>query len=151
MQTVCESRIRPIFSLKTIKMVIIVLTIFASFVFYVTNNFYVFLGIAIPTIIFALYVTYYDEKYSIFVCLFLATNALGLWPSISMLGGVFSWSDLGIIWSIYMFFLMIINRRKYHFEPIGLLMLLYFVFIIIGSINAFRIYNQEVLVGLLVF
>lgn len=116
-----------------------------------TDNVFVFFIFALPCIVVGLYKSFYDLKFSLYIILFLATEAMGLWPSISILGGTVSWGDIGIIYSLFLFIMLILKGYKYYIEKTGIIIIIYFLFNVLGSWVGYSIYGQSPIIGVLVF
>lgn len=132
--------------------VILFLSIILSSICYgLTKNIVLFLGIASFSIIISIMKCNRRIDFAIYVALFLCTDAMGLWPSIPLFGGQFSWGDIGVVFSLLLCFLVLIKRKNYYFEKVGIVILIYLFFMLFGSIVGYTIYKQNIITGLLVF
>lgn len=128
----------------------IVFLIVACLINYYTKNELLSYIFFIPVIFMALYQTIVNPIFTIDVTLFLCFDGMGLLPSLSISNVTFNLEDLIIPYFIFVSLVVILKyRAKYKLERIGIMIMIFMFFRIIGSVRGTMIYNQSFLTGML--
>lgn len=104
----------------------------------------------VPGILIALNKNISKPAFCIYVLLFLGSDAMGLLPGLPIGSATLSWSDLGLVYAIFLFVLYpkcIPKRNSFLNWVVIILLILKIVAAIVGNI----IYGQNILTGLMVY
>lgn len=134
----------------TLPVIIFSLTVLADLIYQFSNSLTLCLGVAAIAMLLALVNTAFDPLYSIYVVMFLGTDALGLLPLFPLFGGTFHWVDLGIVYFVFLCFICGIKYRRLRSNHNGSVFLWLILAELLGAFIANRIYYQSIVTGVFV-
>ncbi len=123
--------------------------IMACIVNYISQNPLLSYIIFIPGILVALYHSANNPIFIIDVVLFLSFGATGLLPSLFVSGATLNWEDLVILYLFFVIMISIKYKAYYKVDSVGVLIIIFYIFRVIGAIRGNNIYDQNFLVGML--
>ena len=133
------------------KTLIMIVLCISCLIHYLTNSIEISLLVASIAILPALLELRRRPIFCIKIVLFFAFSAMGLLPTVEMFGGTLNWADFNIIMFIILTIFCITHHiKKIVIDKIGIIIIVFLTFRIVGAITGYLIYKQNIMVGLLV-